>query len=343
MTAKYLLPISLLIVALAFISCGKEKVPESQRSVELEQILAKPLPSQEEVNRVKKEASLVLDKIKSGKTDIGEMAKLYSSHASAERGGELTITPGWMHQDFDEAVEALKDGELSEPIVTPSAVYIVQRISSKYLQVRTSHILFKTFKEKPGDTDDKATIEGARKKAWEIYRRLKSGESFYDLAKEYSQDPASSANGGDMGWTKRNFLDRDYEKVAFAQEPGEISEPVKTRYGYHIIRTVKKKDHSIDIKMIEFEIPVSTADRDRARQVMEEIRKQALSGRPFEQLSETFADNGHAELKYSSPYAVRFNMLLPELKAEFEEMDEGDITPITQNDKVYNIVKLVKK
>ena len=343
MIAKYLVPISLLIVMTALISCGKEKLPENQRSVELEQILAKPLPSQEEVEQVKKEAALILDKIKSGQADISEMAKLYSSHPSAERGGELTITPGWMHPKFDEAVEALKDGELSELIVTPTAIFIVKRISSEYLQVRSSHILFKTFKEKPGDTDDKATQEGARKKAWEVYHRLQNGESFFDLAKEYSQDPTSSANGGDMGWTKRNFLDRDYEKVAFAQKPGEISEPVKTRYGYHIIRTVKKKDQSIDIRMIEFDIPINNADRDKARQVLEDVRKQALTGIPLKQLAETFAGNPNAELKYSEPYSVRYNMLLPELKKEFEKMDEGDISEITQNDKVFNIIKLLKK
>ena len=343
MIAKYLLPISILIVMTALVSCGREKVPDNLRSVELEQIVAKPLPAAEEVERVKKEAALILDKIKSGQADIAETARLYSSHPSAERGGELTITAGWMHPEFDEAVEALKDGELSEPIVTPASIYIVKRISSEYLQIRSSHILFKTFKEKPGDSDDKATQEGARKKAWEVYHRLQSGESFFDLAKEYSQDPTSSANGGDMGWTKRNFLDRDYEKVAFAQEPGQISEPVKTRYGYHIIRTVKKKDQSIDIRMIEFDIPVSNADRDKARQVLEDVRKQALSGVPLKQLADNFADNQYAELKYSAPYAVRYNMLLPELKEEFEKMDEGDISEITQNDKVYNFIKLIKK
>ena len=98
--------------------------------------------------------------------------------------------------------------------------------------------------------------DAAELKALEIYRRLKKGESFYELAREHSDDPGSAQNGGDLGWTKRNTLDRDYEAVAFSQEPGEISQPTKTRFGYHIIRTVKKKDLNLEIKFIQFEIPI---------------------------------------------------------------------------------------
>ena len=82
---------------------------------------------------------------------------------------------------------------------------------------------------------DEATVEAVRKKAEEIVKRLRDGESFAKLAKEFSEDPGSAEMGGDLGFVARGVMEPDFEQAAFGLKVGEISEPVLTSFGYHII------------------------------------------------------------------------------------------------------------
>ena len=99
-------------------------------------------------------------------------------------------------------------------------------------QVRASHILLKT--EGKDDAAVKAIAEGLLKQA-------KGGTDFAALAKKYSEDEASAKNGGDLDYFGRGRMVPEFDAVAFALEPGQISDLVKTQYGYHIIKVVEKK------------------------------------------------------------------------------------------------------
>jgi parvulin-like peptidyl-prolyl isomerase len=74
--------------------------------------------------------------------------------------------------------------------------------------------------------------------AKDIHERLQKGEDFAELAKELSKDTGSGANGGDLGWFGRGAMVPEFEKVAFALEVGEISEPVQSQFGYHLIQAL---------------------------------------------------------------------------------------------------------
>jgi len=78
--------------------------------------------------------------------------------------------------------------------------------------------------------------------AREIYEKLKKGEDFAELAKQYSTDTATKDNGGDLGFFGKGEMVEEFEKVAFSLKVGEISSPVKTEYGYHIIKVEEKKE-----------------------------------------------------------------------------------------------------
>jgi len=84
--------------------------------------------------------------------------------------------------------------------------------------------------------DDDTDEEAARKLAGELRQRLLAGEKFEDLAREYSDDPVSGKQGGDLGWANRGDYDTAFETALFGLQQGEISEPVRTQFGYHIIR-----------------------------------------------------------------------------------------------------------
>lgn len=89
-------------------------------------------------------------------------------------------------------------------------------------------------------------MEKALKKAEEIYKKAKSGAKFEELAKQYSDD-ISKNNGGDLGFVKRGMMIKEFEDVLFSLKEGEISKPVKTSFGYHIIKNEKylpKKEYT---------------------------------------------------------------------------------------------------
>jgi len=99
-------------------------------------------------------------------------------------------------------------------------------------QIRASHILVKTEEE-----------------ANSIYNEIKKGSDFAKLAQSRSIDTGSAKNGGDLGYFSRGQMVPDFEQAAFKLKVGEISKPVKTQYGYHIIKVTEKKEG----KPIEFE------------------------------------------------------------------------------------------
>jgi peptidyl-prolyl cis-trans isomerase C len=102
-------------------------------------------------------------------------------------------------------------------------------------QVRASHILIKV-----DSKADKAQKAEARKKLEKVQQKVKKGEDFAALAKESSQCP-SSAKGGDLGYFGQRQMVKPFEEAAFALKPGEVSDIVETRFGYHLIKLIDKK------------------------------------------------------------------------------------------------------
>ncbi len=102
-------------------------------------------------------------------------------------------------------------------------------------QVRASHILIKVDSQA-----DKSQKDEARKKIEMVQQKLKKGEDFGTLAKEYSQGP-SSGNKGDLGYFRRGQMVKPFEEAAFTMKPGQVSGMVETRFGYHLIKVTDKK------------------------------------------------------------------------------------------------------
>lgn len=98
-------------------------------------------------------------------------------------------------------------------------------------EIRCRHILFEV---KPGQPE--SAWEDARRKAAAAAARIRAGEDFAKLAEELSDDPGSAARGGDLGFFGRGQLDPDFEEAAFALEEDELSGPVKSVFGYHVVK-----------------------------------------------------------------------------------------------------------
>ncbi|MDA8308652.1 MAG: peptidylprolyl isomerase [Deltaproteobacteria bacterium] len=106
--------------------------------------------------------------------------------------------------------------------------------------VRASHILIKVAKNA---TPKQKAAALAKIKA--IQKRIKNGEDFAKAAKEYSQDPATRANGGDLNFFAKGQMVPSFDKAAFALKPGQVSGIVTTRYGYHLIKVTARKPAGI--------------------------------------------------------------------------------------------------
>lgn len=103
-------------------------------------------------------------------------------------------------------------------------------------EVRVRHILIRV-----PENASEAEIAQAKKQLEDIKKELENGAAFAELAKKYSQDPGSAPNGGDLGFLQRGQMVQEFEDAAFSLEPGQISDPVRTQFGFHLIKVEEKK------------------------------------------------------------------------------------------------------
>ncbi|MFC1528147.1 peptidylprolyl isomerase [Candidatus Neomarinimicrobiota bacterium] len=112
---------------------------------------------------------------------------------------------------------------------------------------------------KPGEASIKATLSLLDSLRNEVY----AGADFSELAKVYSQDPGSKNRGGDLGFTRRGTLVSEFEEVAFTLDIGEISKPVKTAFGYHIIQPLEKQGDKVRVRHILINPPITENDEQK--------------------------------------------------------------------------------
>jgi peptidyl-prolyl cis-trans isomerase D len=130
-------------------------------------------------------------------------------------------------------------------------------------QVRARHILFKLAQQ--AGTEEETRVRGEAEAA---LQRIQAGEDFAALAGELSQDPVSAQQGGDLGFFRRGEMVKPFEEVAFALKPGTVSEPVRTDFGYHIIKTEELQEAG-------YEPPEAVWAELRERLAQEEARRLA--------------------------------------------------------------------
>jgi peptidyl-prolyl cis-trans isomerase SurA len=202
----------------------------------------------EEIAQAKLVAEKVLEDLADGE-DFATLARTISDGQQAKDGGDL----GWRKADdipslFAVQVQSLKEGEVSELIQNSSGFHIIKLTAVRsgdnlmITQTWARHILIQT-NELVTDNDAKTRLE-------QLKLRLKGGDNFEELAKSNSDDPSSAVNGGDLGWTNPGSMVPEFESEMNQLEPGEISDPFKTPFGWHIVQVMERRqyDNSEDLK-----------------------------------------------------------------------------------------------
>jgi len=168
--------------------------------------------------------------------DFGQLAIANSNSQTALDGGQLGWRKGTQLPQFIlDLVVKMKPGDVSEPVRTPSGYHIVklnERRSGEVpvivSQIHVRHILMK-----PNELDDEATV---REKLAKLRERILKGEDFAGIAATASEDPGTAPDGGDAGWAGPGTFVPEFDKAIADLKDNEISEPFKTRYGWHIVQ-----------------------------------------------------------------------------------------------------------
>lgn len=198
-------------------------------------------------------------------------------------------------------------------------------------QVRTSHILVKV------DPDAREEQEAEKKAlADELLAKVKSGADFARLAREHSDDTESARLGGDIGYKPRGHLVEEYEDVAFGLEEGEIAGPVKTQFGYHVIRCDGFREGDIPFEDVKGEIGRSLmlleVAREQAQDAAEELLAKVKEGADLsgaaEELEAVYYPPGdeEAEEAEEEPEEDR-DPLLPRYKESSWVQHDADSVP----------------
>lgn len=137
---------------------------------------------------------------------------------------------------------------------------------------------------------DSTVLQALVKKVQSIADSIKRGGDFADFARRYSSD-GTAASGGDLGFARRGSFVKEFEEVAFTLAQDEISKPVKTQFGYHIIQLMERRGDAVRTRHILFPISMSQENDDSAVAQLGRLRSEALSGKPFGVLARNFSED----------------------------------------------------
>jgi peptidyl-prolyl cis-trans isomerase D len=157
---------------------------------------------------------------------------------------------------------------------------------------------------------DPATVEKARARAQELAKRIQHGESFEDLARQYSDDKGSAKSGGDLGFFSRGMMAGPFEDAVFGMKKGELSDPVRSPFGFHVIRLDEIR-------------PGTTRSFDEVRAILEDEYRKSKVEEAFYNLSDRLADLTFEQSDSLTPAADQLGLVVQEIGPFSRDKGEG--------------------
>jgi peptidyl-prolyl cis-trans isomerase SurA len=222
----------------------------SRRGVNIEYHLAHILlalpegASPEVIQETRGRAEALRQQLLAG-TEFAQAAIGQSQGAEALQGGQL----GWkksgeLPELFLAALKTMPVGAISEVLRSPSGFHLLKLIDKRgdvkadpIIQTHARHILLR-----PSEIQ---SPQEAQRKLAQMRERVLLGDDFATLARAHSEDPGSAINGGDLGWTSPGQMVPEFEKAMAELKPGEISQPVQSSFGWHLIQVLERRDRDV--------------------------------------------------------------------------------------------------
>lgn len=208
-------------------------------------------PTAQDIAQAKQKAHTIIEKARTGKSfqDIVQSTPASESVSGTDLGWRpINAVPDVFIKD----VQNMRAGEISKPLQAPNGIHVIKLVAVQgdtasvphdAVSTHVRHILLKTTPL----TNDKQM----RMRLLEIRADILRGGDFAKLAGEYSQDPGSAAKGGDLGWMQSGVLDPQFEAAMNQLKPGQVSEPVKSQFGWHLIEVIARKTEKNDQAALE--------------------------------------------------------------------------------------------
>jgi peptidyl-prolyl cis-trans isomerase SurA len=197
--------------------------------------------SPQQIQEAQARTERLLERLRAGE-EFSQMAVAESDGQQALEGGSL----GWRKASqlpslFADVARNLERGEISEPIRSASGFHIVRMDDLRggdqrhvITQTHARHILLR-----PDELQSAAQVEN---RLLQLRRRIEGGDDFETLARAHSQDAVSAARGGDLGWSNPGDLVPEFEKEMSRLQPGEVSPPFESRFGWHIVQVLERRE-----------------------------------------------------------------------------------------------------
>ena len=196
-----------------------------------------------DLKAVEKKAADIVRKLRNG-ADFRQLAMAESSSRTALEGGDL----GWRKEAqlpslFAGIAPKLQVGEVADPISSSGGVHIIRLTDKRggatqlITQTKARHILLRP--------NELRTNEDAERQIHQLYQRLQAGEDFATLAREFSDDPGSGSNGGDLGWVNPGDMVGEFDATMKDTAAGAISAPFETQFGWHILLVEERRQTDI--------------------------------------------------------------------------------------------------
>ena len=227
---------------------GKMQLAEEY---ELANILV-PVPdgaTSAELDQAQKTVATIVQKLKNG-GDFSQLAISYSASENALEGGDM----GWrraaqLPPPFDRLVGEMSIGQVTEPTRTAGGIIMLKLLDKRGDQVmyrdevHVRHILL--------TPSEIRSPEATQKLANRLYERLRSGEDFAALAKQFSEDPGSALNGGDMNWVDPSSVVPEFREEMARTEIGQLSKPSASQFGWHVLQVLDRRSTDSSAQMRE--------------------------------------------------------------------------------------------
>jgi peptidyl-prolyl cis-trans isomerase SurA len=210
-------------------------------------------------------------------------------------------------------------------------------LPEKKPMVKIAQILLRIQPGEASRTDAITRIEALR-------QRIVAGEDFEKLAAEYSEDPGTAKRGGDLGFVEKGTFFPSFEDAAFRLKPGEVSLPVETSIGFHLIQMVEKRGDQVHIRHLLVRVEKSDADQEAVLAKAERIRGRALAGEDFQALARECSDDSTTRVQGGELgwYSLD-DIQISEFKNAVDTLEVGEISNPFMTQFGYHIVKLEDK
>lgn len=176
-----------------------------------------------------------------------------------------------------------------------------------------------------------------------IDQALADGRSFEDVAREYSQGPNADRGGLVGRFARGDLFSPVVEDALWAMQPGEISAPINTELGIHVLQLVDRDDESVNFRQILLRVTISEANQQAARERAREVTQKARSGQDFATLAAEYSDDPGSRESGGVLGTFPMDKLSPQFQAALEDLGPGDVTDPIEGAAGWFVLKLVDR